>query len=73
VEGATLIAPQNPVTVPGSRTVETSVFVVVPESSFEDDRLPSSIRISDGAGFTLDIPFELVGPERDHDDSGDGE
>ena len=68
VAGASLIAPQNPVTVPGSRTVETSVFVVVPESSFEDDRLPSIIRVSDGAGFTLDIPFELVGPEREHHD-----
>jgi len=68
VAGASLIAPQNPVTVPGSRTVETSVFVVVPESRFEDDRLPSSIRVSDGAGFTLDIPFELVGPEREHHD-----
>jgi cytochrome c oxidase accessory protein FixG len=68
VAGASLIAPQNPLTVPGSRTVETSVFIVVPESSFEEDRLPSIIRISDGAGFTLDIPFELAGPEREHHD-----
>jgi len=41
---------------------------VVPESSFEDDRLPSIIRVTDGADFTLDIPFELVGPEREHHD-----
>jgi len=67
VEGASLIAPGNPVAVPGSRTVETSVFVVVPETSFLDDRLPAIIRVSDGAGFSIDIPFELVGPEREHD------
>ncbi len=63
VSGASLIAPQNPLTVPGARTVETSIFVVVPEASFTEDRLPSTIRVTDGAGFTLDIRFELVGPE----------
>jgi cytochrome c oxidase accessory protein FixG len=73
VEGASLIAPQNPVSVPGTRTAETSIFVVVPEDRFEDDRIPSIIRVSDGAGFTQDIPFELVGPEREHHDDGDAE
>ncbi len=68
VEGASLIAPQNPVTVPGAKTVTTSIFVVVPEESFADDRLPSTIRVTDGAGFTIDIPFELVGPEQEQDD-----
>ncbi len=68
VEGASLIAPQNPVTVPGTKTVETSIFVVVPEESFADDRLPSTIRVTDGAGFTIDIPFELIGPEQEQDD-----
>ncbi len=68
VAGASLITPRNPVTVPGDKTVETSIFVVVPETSFEDDRLPSTIRVTDGAGFSIDILFELVGPEREHDD-----
>jgi cytochrome c oxidase accessory protein FixG len=68
VEGASLIAPQNPVTIPGAKTVTTSIFVVVPEESFADDRLPSTIRVTDGAGFTIDIPFELVGPEQEQDD-----
>jgi len=68
VAGASLIAPNNPVTVPGDKTVETSIFVVVPEESFGEDRLPSIIRISDGADFSIDIPFELVGPEREHGD-----
>jgi cytochrome c oxidase accessory protein FixG len=63
VQGATLIVPNNPVTVPSAKTIETSIFVVVPEESFEDDRLPSTIRISDGAAFSIAIPFELVGPE----------
>ena len=73
VEGASLIAPQNPVAVAGSRTAETSIFVVIPEDRFEDDRLPSVIRVTDGAGFMLDIPFELVGPEREQHDDGDAE
>jgi cytochrome c oxidase accessory protein FixG len=68
VEGASLIAPQNPVTIPGAMTVTTSIFVVVPEESFADDRLPSTIRVTDGAGFTIDIPFELIGPEQEQDD-----
>jgi len=68
VEEASLIAPQNPIGVPGSSTLETSVFVVVPETEFEGGRLPSLIRVSDGAGFAVEIPFELVGPEREHDD-----
>ncbi|MEZ4412123.1 MAG: cytochrome c oxidase accessory protein CcoG [Gemmatimonadales bacterium] len=68
VAGASLIAPQNPVAVPGDKTVETSIFVVVPEERFEDDRVPSTIRVTDGADFTVEIPFELVGPEREHDD-----
>ena len=66
VEGAALIAPQNPFTVPASETAETSVFVVVPEGRFEEDRLPVTLRVSDGAAFALDTPFELVGPEREH-------
>lgn len=69
VEGASLVAPQNPVTVPGTRTVETSVFVVVPEERFERGRLASTITITDGADFTLAIPFELVGPVRGSDDA----
>lgn len=63
-EGVALIAPRNPLPVPGGTTVETSVFVVVPEGSFTDDRLPSLIQVGDGAAFTVVLPFELVGPER---------
>jgi cytochrome c oxidase accessory protein FixG len=65
VAGASLIAPQNPFTVQGSSTGETSVFVVVPAASFHDDRLSSTIRVTDGAGFSLDVPFELIGPEEE--------
>jgi cytochrome c oxidase accessory protein FixG len=68
VPGGSLVAPQNPLTVAGSGTGETSVFVVVPESRFSDDRLPATIRITDGAAFALDTPFELVGPDTDHGD-----
>jgi len=62
VEGATLVAPENPLPVPGDRSAETSVFVVVPADRFTGDRLPAVIRVSDGEGFILDTPFELVGP-----------
>jgi len=62
VEGAALVAPKNPVTVPGGTTIETSVFVVVPDTRFPAGRLASLIRVSDGAGFAEEIPFELIGP-----------
>lgn len=62
VDGATLVAPQNPFPVPGDRTAETSVFVVAPPERFVGGRLPAVIRVSDGEGFILDTPFELVGP-----------
>jgi len=68
--GASLIAPRNPVPVPGATTTETSVFVVVPAASFDDDRLPSLITVSDGADYRIEIPFELVGPDQEHDGEG---
>jgi len=71
VPGGSLVAPQNPFEVPGAATEETSVFVVVPESQFSDDRLPATVRVSDGATFTLDTPFELIGPDIDRHESGD--
>jgi cytochrome c oxidase accessory protein FixG len=66
VPGGSLVAPQNPLEVAASGTGETSVFVVVPESRFSDDRLPATVRVTDGAAFSLDTPFELVGPDTDH-------
>jgi cytochrome c oxidase accessory protein FixG len=65
VPGGSLVAPQNPLEVAASGTAETSVFVVVPESRFSDDRLPATVRVTDGAEFSLDTPFELVGPDTD--------
>ena len=56
---------------PAPRPAETSVFVVVPESRFSDDRLPATVRVTDDGAFTLDTPFELVGPDIDrHQDDG---
>ena len=70
VPGGALVAPRNPLPVAASSTAETSVFVVVPEASFTDDRLPATVRVSDGSAFALDTPFELIGPDREHDDEG---
>lgn len=72
IAGATLISPQNPFAVGAGRTAETSVFVVVPPERFDEDRLAVTLRVSDGAGFALDAPYELVGPEHDdHPSEGD--
>jgi len=73
VTGGSLVAPQNPFEVPGDATAETSIFVVVPESQFSDDRLPATVRVSDGATFSLDTPFELIGPDTDHHEADDSD
>jgi len=71
VAGGSLVAPQNPLEVPGSATAETSIFVVVPESRFSDDRLPATVRVTDDGSFLLDTPFELIGPDIDRHQGGD--
>jgi cytochrome c oxidase accessory protein FixG len=59
---ARLIAPINPLPVPGGQTRETSVFVVLPASDLPAGELPVTFRVRD-ARFAVTLPYSLVGPE----------
>jgi cytochrome c oxidase accessory protein FixG len=57
-----LIAPENPLEVPAGGQRTTAVFVVAPRESFVAGRREIAVRVSDGAGFSLEAPYRLLGP-----------
>lgn len=61
--GAQLIAPENPVRVPAGRTITTTVFVVQSPERFADGERRVRFRLSDGAAFTREFTWRLLGPE----------
>ncbi|HET7903792.1 MAG TPA: cytochrome c oxidase accessory protein CcoG [Candidatus Eisenbacteria bacterium] len=70
-EGATVIAPINPLPVPGGGTRSTSLFVVLPRSAFEDGERPVTVTLDDGRGFKTTLPYQLVGPEEEEEEEGE--
>lgn len=58
-----LIAPENPVEVAPGAQRTTTVFTVSPRTAFVGGTRPIEVRISDGDGFSLNVPYRLVGPE----------
>ena len=71
VPGAQVVAPQNPLPVPGGEMASTSVFVLLPPSAFDDGERRVTVRVSDGAGFSAALPWRLAGPDDDQDDHND--
>ncbi len=61
--GAKLIAPENPVRVPAGHTITTTVFVVQPADRFDDGERRARFRLTDGAAFSREYPWRLLGPE----------
>jgi cytochrome c oxidase accessory protein FixG len=61
----TLIAPENPLEVPGGGQRTTPVFVVAPTSTFHTGRREVVVRVSDEQGFSVDAPYRLVGPSEE--------
>jgi polyferredoxin len=61
-EDLELIAPQNPLPVAKGATEKTTIFVIGDKSVFEDGSLNINLRLSDGAEFTHDHPYRLLGP-----------
>jgi hypothetical protein len=61
---AGLIAPINPLPVAAGAMRTTSVFVVLPPSSFRAGERAVRIRISDGERWSESFPYRLVGPQR---------
>jgi cytochrome c oxidase accessory protein FixG len=59
----TVVAPQNPLRVNAGESAMTSVFVLLPRESFRAGEHHVTVRVSDGAGFSTDVPYRLVGPQ----------
>ena len=60
---ALLITPSNPLPVAAGQTVTTTIFVILGAEGFHDGERKIAFRIRDGAGFSGDFEYELVGPE----------
>ncbi len=60
--GARVIAPENPLRVEAGGTATTSVFVVQEASRFTEGERRVLFRITDGEGFTRQLPWRLLGP-----------
>lgn len=58
----TLIAPENPLEVAAGGQRTTAVFAVAPRSAFHAGRREITLRVSDGHGFSVDVPYRLLGP-----------
>jgi hypothetical protein len=45
----------------------TPLFVLLPRKAYHDGEHDVTVRVSDGGGFTTEIPYRLGGPEHDDD------
>jgi cytochrome c oxidase accessory protein FixG len=61
--GARLIAPENPVRVAAGHNLTTTVFVVQPADRFAGGERRVRFRLSDGAEFSREFAWRLLGPE----------
>jgi cytochrome c oxidase accessory protein FixG len=71
VEGAaagSVVVPQNPLRVAAGEVAVTPLFVLLPRSAFHDHEHRVTVRVSDGSGFSTEVPYRLVGPEDEEDD-----
>jgi cytochrome c oxidase accessory protein FixG len=71
LDGATVIAPELPLSIEAGAQRTTSMFVVAPFDAFTGGRRKVILQVSDGDDFTRDYPFVLLGPShrtRDDDD-----
>jgi len=61
-EGVTLVAPENPLVVDPGDTGMTGAFLTAPPAVFSAGELSITLRISDGADFSRDMSYRLLGP-----------
>jgi polyferredoxin len=59
---ATLVAPENPLSVPREDQTTESVFVMAPRDAFPGGTRAIRLRISDREGFERVLPYQLLGP-----------
>jgi cytochrome c oxidase accessory protein FixG len=58
-----LIAPENPLDVAASGQRTTAVFTVSPRASFPSGQRKITVRIASEDGFSVDVPYRLLGPK----------
>ncbi len=58
-----LIAPENPLSVAAGTHETTTIFLVVPKASFVRGKRPLKLRVSDGAEFSTELDYQLLGPQ----------
>jgi cytochrome c oxidase accessory protein FixG len=57
-----LVAPENPLEIAAGAQRTTTIFTITQRSSFATGTRNIKVRVSDGAGFSEDVPYRLVGP-----------
>ncbi|MBM3908415.1 MAG: cytochrome c oxidase accessory protein CcoG [Gemmatimonadetes bacterium] len=65
VEGLSMIAPLNPLTVKPGRTETMPLFVTLPAEAFEEGVRTVTVRVTDGSGYVTELPYRLAGPHRE--------
>ncbi len=61
-EPLALIAPDNPLSVVAGGSATAPVFVTSGPVAFEDGRREVRFRVSDGMGWSISVPYRLLGP-----------
>ena len=72
-EAGSVVVPQNPLPVAVGQTAVTPLFVLLPAAAYHDGEHAVTVRVSDGSGFTVELPYRLVGPEHEDDDAHRGD
>lgn len=60
---ATVIIPENPMSVGAKERRTTSFFVVQSKSAFQNGRMPIVVRVTPEGGEPIDVSYHLLGPE----------
>ena len=60
-----VIIPQNPLRVAAGASAVTPIFIMLPRAEFQNGEHGVTVRVSDGAGFSTDLPYRLTGPQDD--------
>jgi hypothetical protein len=61
--GVRLIAPMNPLTVPGGEQRVTSLFALAEPARFQNGELDAALRVRDDVDFDVTLRCRLLGPE----------
>lgn len=72
-DDARMVAPENPLRVAAGAVRTTSIFVTTPREDFDDGRRAVVFLVTDGRACRAELPFTLLGPEREddgHEDDG---